>query len=287
MAGLSYHRYGKSRVHLLKVDKHPGKHILHDYNVQVMLEGDFSETYLTGDNTKVIATDTIKNTVYILAHQHSFSSPEEFGFIIGKHFLSTYEWVNKVCANIIQNQWERMKLGGKDHEHSFSRTGPELRFSNVVSTRSSVSVESGIKDLLVLKTTASGFTGYHKDKYTTLQETTDRIFSTTVLCSWRYNPQVKKDADFNRHFEEAKLIIFERFGLEYSKSVQETLFKTGESIVNKIKEIDEVHLSMPNKHALLFNFAPFGFNNSNTVFQPIEEPSGLIEATIKRNHAHL
>ncbi len=65
---------------------------MHDYSIQVLLEGDFDDVYKTGNNSRVVPTDTVKNTCYYLADQTKFSAPEEYGIAIGKHFLSTYHW---------------------------------------------------------------------------------------------------------------------------------------------------------------------------------------------------
>jgi len=283
---LAAHRYGKSQVCLLKVDKELGKHVVHDYTVQVLLEGDFGETYTTGDNSKVVPTDTIKNTVYIVAHNNKFSSPEEFGMQIGRHFLQSYSWVSRVNAKVEQNLWQRMEFDAP-HEHSFSKGSSEIRTTTVVTSRTkSVEIESGLKNLILLKTTGSGFVGYHKDKHTTLQETTDRIFSTAVTCKWKYS-NATPSTDFNKIWDGARKIIFERFALEYSKSVQETLLKTGDNILQAFSDIEEIRITMPNKHAFQFNLSPFGLTNNNTIFQPIRDPAGFIEGTVRRNKAKL
>jgi len=280
------HRYGKTKVRVLKVDKTPGKHIVHDYSVQVLLEGDFDTAYTQGDNSKVVPTDTVKNTCYFIADSTNFSSPEEYALAIGKHFLQTYSWVEKAHTHVTQSLWERMSFDGIPHEHSFSRVSPELRFTNVVSSRSSARIESGLKDLLVLKTTRSGFVGYHKDKYTTLQETTDRIFSTSVCCKWKFG-RVDSTTDYNQAYDFVRQSIFDVFANTYSKSVQETQLITAKQILERVKEIDEIYTSMPNKHSFQFNLEPLGRKNTNTIFQSIEEPSGLIESFVKRPSAKL
>lgn len=287
MSTLSANRYGKSQVRLLKVDKVPGAHQVHDYEVQVLLEGDFEETYTTGSNAKVIPTDTIKNTVYVVAHKNKFSAPEELGVHLGNHFIQSYSWVNRVHVKIAVNLWERMVLGGAPHEHSFSQTSPEIRTTVVITGRNTpVYIESGLKNLVLLKTTGSGFVGYNKDKNTTLKETQDRIFSTSVTCKWKYtNPSAT--INFNNIWAGARKAILERFALEYSRSVQETLLKTGDAMIKAFPDIEQVQIIMPNKHAFEFNLGPFDLPNTNTIFQPIRDPAGYIEGTVKRNKAKL
>jgi len=288
VATLVSNRYGKTLVRVLKVDKNPGKHIVHDYSVQVLLEGDFDTVYTTGDNTKVVPTDTVKNTCYYVADRTKFSCPEEYAIALGKHFLQTYSWVDRVNVDIVNFLWDRMTFDGKPHEHSFSKSSPEVRFSSVISDRKGgIKIESGIKDLIVMKTTASGFVGYNKDKYTTLQETTDRIFATSVYCKWKFSTKVNASTDFNKAWETARSVICSIFANTYSKSVQETQMLTATEIIRRVPEIEEVSSSMPNKHSLTFNLEPLGLKNTNTIFQSIEEPSGLIESVVRRNNAKL
>jgi len=286
MSALVANRYGKSRVRLLKVDKTPGEHLVHDYSVQVLLEGDFEETYTTGINTKVVPTDTIKNTVYIVAHKNKFSAPEELGVHLGEHFIQSYSWVHRVHVKITVNLWERMRFD-TPHEHSFTQASPEIRTTTIIVSRNApLSIESGLKNLVILKTTGSGFVGYHKDKNTTLKETTDRIFSTSVTCKWKYtNPATT--IKFNNIWAIARKIILERFALEYSKSVQETLLKAGDAIIKASPELEEIQIVMPNKHAFEFNLTPFDLPNTNTIFQPISDPAGYIEGKVRRNAAKL
>jgi len=285
MAQLVSCKYGKSRVKVLKVDRQTDCHIARDYNVQVLLEGvEFQQTYLTGDNSRVVATDTMKNTVYVLAHQHTFQSPEEFGAIIGKHFLAEYSWVEKVHVEIIENQWQRLLVNGKEHSHSFSRTSPEVRTAKILSTRQRIDVESGLRDLLVMKTTGSGFEGYHKDKFTTLPETKDRVFATSVTCHWTYN---QGSPDYNKCWHGVKESVFKLFAETYSPSVQQTLHQIAQHALSAHSEIEEISLSLPNKHAFTFDLSNFGIKGNNTVFQPVEDPSGLIEGTVRRTKAKL
>jgi len=286
MASLVSNRYGKTAVRVLKVDKTPGKHIVHDYSVQVLLEGDFADVYKTGNNAKVVPTDTVKNTCYVIADRIKFSSPEEYAFALGKHFLATYPWVDRTNVRVKSALWDRMVFGNKPHEHSFSKSSPEIRLTHVVLTRSDTTIRSGIKNLIIMKTTESGFVGYNKDKYTTLQETTDRIFATSVSCKWTFGP-VSASTDFNKIWEAARNTIFDLFAHTYSKSVQETQMQISQEIINKVPEIVEVASSMPNKHSFMFNLEPFGLKNTNTVFQSIEEPSGLIESVVRRQKAKL
>eukprot|EP01133_Synstelium_polycarpum_P005752 gene5752-6659_t len=252
----------------------------------VLLQGDFQDTYLTGANDRVVATDSIKNTIYLFAQKENFKSAEELGVLLGRHFLATYSHVSHVHAMFRENAWERMRATHerKEHDHSFVRAR-EIHTASVVSMRGrEPSVKSGITDLLIMKTTGSGFEGFLRDKYTTLPECKDRVFATMVTAEWTYNTNV---VNYPQVYESFKGSIFDIFSLQYSKSVQETLYLIGKTALDRSREIDEIQLSLPNKHAFGFDFAKLGTPNNGTVFQPVEEPSGLIEGTVKRTTARL
>jgi urate oxidase len=170
-------------------------------------------------------------------------------------------------------------VGGRPHAHSFSEAGPARPFTHVIATRKETRVESGIEELLILKTTGSGFEDFLRDEFTTLKETGDRIFSTKLTATWTYRKPPQRYATANRKILDAMLAVFAR---NYSPSVQVTLFEMGEAALKAVPEISRVHLVMPNKHCLLIDLAPLGLENRNELFVPTDEPFGLIEGTITR-----
>src|SRR6202042_532434 len=90
MIELAENRYGKSRVRLMKVTRHSHGHDLREWTVQILLKGDFETAHLDGDNSKILPTDTMKNTVYSLARSSKATSMEEFAkeltdFLLGRN----------------------------------------------------------------------------------------------------------------------------------------------------------------------------------------------------------
>jgi len=90
MARLVQHNYGKSRVRLAKITRHPDRHDFTELTVDTALEGDFETAHLEGDNSKVIPTDTQKNTVHALALDHALEDIESFGIALGRHFVDSF-----------------------------------------------------------------------------------------------------------------------------------------------------------------------------------------------------
>jgi len=276
---LIQHNYGKARVRVLKVFRAGKIHSLKELDVQVMLQGDFKASYTRADNRLVVATDSVKNTINILARQKLGPGTEVFGIALGEHFLRTYRQVSRVEVSLTEHCWHRIALRGKPHAHSFLQQSAARPFAKVFCTRKGSVVESGIEELLVLKSTASGFENFLRDEFTTLPETADRIFSTKLKATWTYARAPKSYALANDRILNALLAVFAE---NYSPSVQVTLFQMGEAALQAVKEISKIHIAMPNRHCLLINLKPFGLENQHELFVPTEEPHGQIEGTIAR-----
>ena len=276
---LSHHLYGKARIRLLKVIRAGAQHSLKELEVQVMLHGEFESSYTAGDNRQVVATDTMKNTVHVLAQQKLGMENEDFAAVLAAYFLSSYAQVQRAEIHLSEHRWDRITAAGRAHEHSFQDGGSARPTVEVLATREKTVIKSGIDKLLILKSTGSGFEKFHRDAFTTLPETQDRIFATQLTAVWEYARAPRNYTEANRVALEAMLRVFAE---NYSHSVQTTLFEMGEAALQAVPEVTRVHLSMPNKHCLSINLAPFGLENKNELFLPTDEPHGLIEGTVER-----
>jgi urate oxidase len=278
-AVLEHDAYGKSQVRLTKVTRDADRHDLKELTVDIQLEGDFVAAYTHGDNSRLVATDTMKNTVYALAKNHPLTDIESFAQALGRHFLDNNAHVSSASIYIEEHAWRRIEVDGRDHPHAFLGGGNEKRTCTVQASHEDCSIESGLDDLLLLKTTDSAFRGFLRDRYTTLPETDERIFATILKAHWRYS--VDK-ADWNGCHRIIRQALLETFAQHKSLAVQQTLFAMGEKALAVCPEIDEITLAMPNKHWLLVNLQVFGMENANEIFVPTEEPYGLITGTLRR-----
>jgi len=276
---LTHHHYGKAKVRVMKVTRTGAQHSLKELEVSVMLRGDFDASYTRADNRLVVPTDTMKNTVYVLAREELGEETEDFGLTLGEHFLKTYPQVGQADIGLAERVWERMAVRAQPHPHTFFQKSAARAFAQVACARGGSSVESGIEDLLILKTTGSGFEGYAQDRFTTLPATKDRIMATKLKATWAYEKPPARYSTTNGTILEAMLGVF---ALNYSPSVQGTLFQMGEAALKAAPAISKVHLAMPNRHCLLVNLSPFGLENKNELFTPIDEPHGQIEGTVAR-----
>lgn len=275
MAIITSNAYGKTGIRLTYVDRSRDPHEVRELSVAILFEGEFAAAYEDGNNANVLPTDTMKNTVYVLARQLSWDSIEIFAQGIAQHFLERLAHVSQVSVNIEEVPWRQI-VG---HNAAFSQSGNERRTTRVRATRFGSIVTSGIKRLHIMKTADSGFAGYLKDEFTTLPETHDRLFATALDAEWQY---VERDLSFNESYREIFAILLDCFAQHKSLSVQHTLFAMSAAVLQKLDSVAEIHLVMPNRHCLLVDLARFGLDNPNMIFVPTDEPSGYIEARLSR-----
>ena len=276
---LGDNQYGKAECRLVKVSRDGDVHSIEDLNITSQLRGDFEACHTEGDNSHVVATDTQKNTVYAYAKEHGVGSPEEFLIRLGRHFVDDFDWVSGGRWEAEQFSWQRIVADGRPHEHSFVRTGQETRTALVQIVDGRTHVISGLTDCTVLKSTGSEFRGFPRDRYTTLQETDDRILATSVTARWRYRDL---PADLNGTYASVRDTMLATFATVHSLALQQTLFSMGKAVLEAHPAIAEIRFSMPNKHHFLVDLAPFGLDNPNEVFFAADRPYGLIQATVMR-----
>ena len=280
---LTHHQYGKARVRVLKVLRAGKVHTLKELDIAVALQGDFDASYTKADNRLVVATDSMKNTVNVLAKKHLGPETEPFGLLLAEHFIKTYPHVHRAEISLSERRWSRLTLAGKPHPHSFTESAGGRPFAKITSTRAKKSIEtrieSGLEDLLILKSTASAFENFLRDEFTTLPETADRIFATKLKATWTYT---KPPRNFTTANEKIAAAMLAAFAKNFSPSVQVSLFEMGEAALKSTPQISKIHLALPNKHYLLINLAPFGLENKNELFVPTDEPHGQIDGTIER-----
>jgi urate oxidase len=273
---LGPNRYGKAETRLVRVFRDDDAHRLVDLDVSVALSGDLAATHLTGDNAGVLPTDTMKNTVYAFAKEYGVGEPEEFGLLLAMHFVANQPQVRAAKVTVESFEWER--LG----PHSFRKKGDYVRTASVTVTVDQQQVVSGLRDMVLLNSTASEFHGFPRDRYTTLPETDDRILATAVDAKWRH---LGTDVDWYESFHGAVDALTKAFVNTYSYSLQQTLFSMGSRVLETRPEIAEIRLTLPNKHHYLVDLSPFDLANDNEVFIAGDRPYGLIEGTVTRDDA--
>jgi urate oxidase len=278
---LGPNQYGKAEVRVVAVDRSSPRHTLVDLNVSSSLRGDFTAAHTAGDNAHVLTTDAQKNTVFAFARD-GVGSPEAFGLRLARHFAGSYDWITGARVAVESYGWDRITVGGRPHDHAFRRAGSEVRTAVVTVDGADTHVLAGLADLVVLKTTGSEFWGFPRDRYTTLAETRDRILATAVTARWRYTGT---DPDFDACFDAVRTALLEAFAATHSLALQQSLFAMGEAALERVPDVAEIRLSMPNKHHFLQDLSAFGLDNPDVVYHADDRPYGLIEGSVLRDDA--
>ncbi len=278
MTELGPNRYGKQSIRLVRVMRGP-VHRVRDLTVDVSLEGAFEAAYVAGDNASVVATDTMKNTVYALATEHLTGAIEAFGTALARHFLEA-EPVARATVTIREHAWEPLDVAGTPAPDAFRRAGAMTRIAVVSAGDGETTVDSGIEDLVVMKTARSAFSGFPRDRYTTLPEVRDRIMATRVTATWRH---ATAPADWDASHASLVRTLLATFADHDSESVQHSMWVIAGAMLAAEPGISQVTMRLPNLHHWLVDLAPFGGTNEGEIFVATAEPYGQIEATIRRS----
>jgi urate oxidase len=276
---LGRNRYGKAAIHVVRVARDETGHRVRDAVVAVALEGDFTAAHTDGDNSLVVATDTMKNTAYAFARDHLDGSIEVYGRALAEHFLE-FEQVDRATVNVREHIWRPIDVAGQPARDAFLRAGEGTRIATVAATRGETTIEAGVEDLVAMKTSRSGFSGFPRDRYTTLAETDDRLMATKITAIWRYG---SPDLDFDATFAAVRQTLLEVFADHDSPSVQTSIWIMAKAMLERHEAVEEVRMVLPNLHHWLADLSPFGMTNDSAVYVSTTEPHGLIEATVRRS----
>ncbi|MGN6444509.1 factor-independent urate hydroxylase [Amnibacterium sp.] len=277
-------QYGKAETRLVRIVRDTARHEITDLSVSSALRGPFGPAYLDGDQSNVLPTDTQKNTAFVWAKKVHPDPIEAYGLSLAHHFVDDVEPVEGARIEIERYDWTRVEVDGKPHDHTFVRTGQEVRTAAIVLDGTAEHVVQGFKELIVLKSTGSHFKDFLVDEYTTLQPTDDRIMATSLTAQWRLT-DAAADTDWNGMYAGVKAAMVSRFATLESFALQQTLWHMGRAALEAYPAIAEIRLTAPNKHHFLVDFSRFDEPNENEVFHADDRPYGLIQASAVRDDA--
>lgn len=278
---LARNDYGESRIRLMRVMHRGGLHEVKDLTLSVRLEGEFEAAHVKGENRAILPADTIKNTVYVLAKQYPAEAIEEFAFHLTEHFLTYNPQVTRIEVHISERPWSRIPIGEKGHASAFVGSASEKRTTRISAGRDALALESGLEDLQVMRTSGMAFEGFLRDPYTTLEESKQRVLSTALNATWSYEfPE--PEMPFSTMWHGVRKTLLETFAAHEAKSVQHTIYTLGQAVLENFEAISEIRLTMPDNYCSPVNLKPFGMENENDVFVPLQEPQGVAAATLRR-----
>jgi len=285
---LGPNQYGKAETRVVRVYRDTGRHEIRDLNVSTLLRGDFADAHARGDQARVLPTDSQKNTCFAYAKEQGVGEIEDYALDLARHFVGDIEPVSAARVEVEEYRWERVSVAGQPHPYTFVRASDEVRTTAVTVAAGEPAqrawVISGLAGLVVLKSTGSEFSGFLRDRYTTLAETSDRILATSLTARWRYQAWPPPPGWAQAHAQ-VRQILLERFAEVHSLALQQTLWAMGQAVLAARDDVAEIRLSAPNRHHLLADLAPFGLDNPGEVFHAADRPYGLIQCAVQRDDA--
>ena len=283
---LGAQQYGKAETRVVRIYRDAPEHQLRDLNVSTCLRGDFADAYLSGDQSGVLPTDSQKNTAYAFALERGVTDIETYALALASHFADEVEPVRGARVDVDEYPWERVRVAGENHPHAFVRASQEARTASVTvegrGREQRVWVLSGLRDLVLLKSTGSEFAGFLRDRYTTLAETDDRVLATSLTASWRH---IRPEGDWDALHASIREVLVGQFATVHSRALQQSLWEMGRAVLAAHADIAEIRLSAPNKHHFLVDLSPFGLVNRGEVFHADDRPYGLIQCAVQRDDA--
>jgi urate oxidase len=287
---LGPNQYGKAETRVVRVYRDSGQHEIRDLNVSTLLRGEFADAHSRGDQASVLPTDSQKNTCFAFAKQNGIGEIEDYALDLARHFVNDIEPVTAARVEVEEYRWERVSVAGRPHPHAFARAGDDVRTTAVTVSHGRPPgqrtwIVSGLKGLVLLKSTGSEFAGFLKDRYTTLAETHDRILATSLNAGWRYDSRGPHPTPWDEAHAQVRQILVERFAEVHSLALQQTLWAMGRAVLQARDDVAEIRLSAPNRHHFLADLAPFGLDNPGEVFHAADRPYGLIQCAVQRDDA--
>lgn len=284
---LTDHRYGKAENRIVRIHRQTARHEIRDVNVSTVLRGDFADAYVAGDQAKVLPTDSQKQTAYAFAKQPGLRAIEDYALALADHFVAEIEPVRSARVEVDEYAWQRVSVGGVEHDHTWVRQGPEVRTAAVTVAGSGAErrawVVGGVKDLTILKSTGSEFADFLTDDFTVLAPTHDRMLATALIAEWRFADSA--GVDWDEVYTGVRARLVETFATLHSKALQQTLFEMGKAALTAYPVLAEIRLAAPNKHHFDYDLGRFGIENRGEVYHADDRPYGLIHATVARADA--
>jgi urate oxidase/2-oxo-4-hydroxy-4-carboxy-5-ureidoimidazoline decarboxylase len=261
----SYHRnyYGKADVIVYRLNREAGQ--VFGANVTMLLYGDaFWPTYTTGDNTQLIATDSMKNFIQREALNFTGAGLEAFCRFLAEKFFAKYSQTEGILVKATE-----IPYAGSV---AFIPGGPDRAFASIEINRSGVVEErSGIHGFRLLRLGGSAFTGFVRDEYTTLPEITNRPLHMWLDLEWLCSDR----AVLTREVREIVLGVFHSFE---SGSIQQVIYQIGTKMLGELPAVTEVRLEANNR-----TWDQIAVQGETTaVYTDPRPPYGVLGLTLRR-----
>ena len=260
--------YGKQAVSVYRTD---GVRTLFAAEIGMTARGEaFVPSYTRGDNTAVVATDSMKNFVHVTALDYEGESLEDFLDLLARRFLDTYEQVERIETTARELPFARRS------EPSIQAVGGDRAVAELALARDgSLEHRSGREGIRLIKLTGSSFEGFVRDEYTTLADSRDRPLYIHLDAHWRHRDFAGRAAG-----EDVRNSIAATFAEFDSASIQELVHEMGVRLLDSFDELEEV--SFLGENRLWDTAQVLGADERVRVYTDPRPPFGQIELTLRR-----
>lgn len=271
--------HGESRVRMLRLVRRGDRHDPHDLTVSLRFEGDFAAAFTDGRSAGIVPGEAIKNLIHACARQHRIDEIEPFGIDLCQRVLETHPQITRVRAEISEQPWSRIEIGGKAHGQAFVVGGPEQRGTAITSNGTQVAVVSSIDNLTLMR--SAGFAPPRARVVADApgDEGLPPLVVGTLSVRWTYS---SPDVTFAAYRESIRTAVLETIALHASRSVQYTLYAIGDVLLSSYPEISVVTLAMHERPYRAADLFQARVENPDELFVAIEEPVGTVEVTLER-----
>ncbi len=247
-SGWKRNYYGKGDVIVYRLNRDgktpSGQSAVFGANVKMLIYGDaFWPTYTTGDNTGLVATDSMKNFIQRETMNYAGAGLEEYSQFLAQKFMDTYPQAEGIQLSVVEIPYE-----GLPNSHTaFAPSGPDRATACIEINRNGiVEVSSGAQGFKLLRLGGSAFHGFVRDEYTTLPEIKNRPLHMWLDLEWWYT---ETRAAFNNGIVVADIrqIVHQVFSSFESGSIQEVIYLIGTKVLEDIPVVREVHLEANNR----------------------------------------
>lgn len=229
-------------------------------DVRVQLEGDeFLPSFSEGDNSMVVATDTMKNFVHHQIGEYDGATTEGFLEFVGSKFLDQYSQVDAVQVSADEIPFDERPVPGSDgvepSDLVFRVSDNESAFGEVYLDRREddpviADHTSGVTGLELVKVKGSSFTDYVQDEYTTLPEREDRTLYISLDIFWTYEDAEDALGEEPQRYvpaEQVRDIAQVVFHEVNSNSIQDLIYQIGLRVLERFPQLESVSFEANNR----------------------------------------
>jgi urate oxidase/2-oxo-4-hydroxy-4-carboxy-5-ureidoimidazoline decarboxylase len=251
-SGWKQNYYGKGDVIVYRLNRDgrvpEGRCPVFGANVKMLLYGDaFWPTYATGDNTNLVATDSMKNFIQRETLNYTGYDLESFCEFLARKFMDTYPHTAGIQLSAKQVSYSGLAEGAV----AFAPSGPDMATACLEIRRNQdelefVEVRSGIHGFRLLRLGGSAFQGFLRDQYTTLPDITNRPLNMWLDLDWFYTTPAAAFSE-GQVTERVRRMVHDVFHSFESGSIQQVIYQLGMKMLEEIPVIAEVHLEANNR----------------------------------------